>query len=261
MRVAFISDLHLDINRIGKEELVQIKKRIEDLGIKVLFLLGDTFNSFVGYHAARSILGEGASYSLHSIVGNHEFYSDYHGNNKTPLEFNDYVKLDSLQNDIIECDSHTVVLANAWYDYSFNYHASLVFKKAAMNDPVWAGRSDQSISNYFVKQLRDSLVRAKEIGKPIIVGTHFAPHRELLEWKADRNWNITNAFYGSEVLHQIFKEFGVVEGFYGHTHTRKTLEVEGIKYTNVALGYRHEWTTLHQDTTDYILSKLVIKDL
>lgn len=243
MRVGFISDLHIDVNRgYGvKEAITQVC--LEDK-IDRLYLAGDTYNSAQQTLAFEIYMGK-VGVDTRSLFGNHEFYEV--GNKFNEFRSAQYCFPDILPGDI------GVIGVTGWYDYSWARLGSLgQLRKGKTPGGTWSdhrwikypedviGDSATWFLNENVKELKDQSEWLDSLGiKRKIVMLHMVPHYSLLEQSP--NYIYTNAFFGSQVISDLVNEIAPEYCIYGHTHFAKDTRIGNTEYVCRPLGYYFEW--------------------
>lgn len=261
MRIAAISDLHLDINR-DYPVLDRLKEMVEKEGASYLLIAGDIYEDFRMIIREMKALENRSSFKVLYVPGNHDLWSP------DPHAFDvDYIY--SAFRDDERCLSGKCVIDNdvafigdvGWYDYSFGNHhrfSSEMFEKMSYMGRTW----QDSIKNpWTIDNIRRCDIQLEAIsssldkasGRKIVAVTHMLPIREFTVLDARPEWEYFNAFLGTEKLGRLFEERKVSYSISGHVHYRKEEKKNGVDYICPCLGYKSEWKSAkgHEMDLDY----------
>lgn len=254
-KLAIISDLHVDINQLGEDELTQLIEVLQAEGVTRLHLAGDTANQL-----AR-LLATVAFIEKHQLPVTYNF-----GNHELPglrgeAEMEGYGDPRFLNFRTLPLNDRQVLLAfNGWYDYSFALETDQGKILAAKN-LYWYDRhierelSDPATQEVILDQLTSTLDQLAQKQKSVIVATHFVPKREFIVYQQGKyvRWNQLNAFLGSEKTGQLFDQYDNIEQVvFGHTHRRfGDQRIGSTVYSARPFGYFYEWHL----TRDFMLSR------
>lgn len=260
LRVAMISDLHMDINRVNVSmALKQQSEWLTTNQIGVYLIAGDLFNHFnrtLNY--CRSLQAMTPGTTVRFVAGNHDMVND--------------VSFDELEQRLDPTYLHNqyfdvpgtdwrIIGNNGWYDYSFANQlgrkddAFWHWKKAywidgAIKQPL----TDPKRLDLSVNQLTDQFKAARHTKKKILLMTHFVPCESYIRRTADdRFWNMANAMLGSTRTEQVIKDYQIEKVLFGHMHIHPTPRlIEHTTFYNQSVGYgtkrRHEWLTASYET-------------
>jgi Icc-related predicted phosphoesterase len=78
-----------------------------------------------------------------------------------------------------------------------------------------------------------------EATTPVVVVTHHAPHRELLQKNPNPRWTSLNGSYANTMMESI-RDKRIKAWCFGHTHDRQDRVIDGVRYINNARGYPNE---------------------
>lgn len=241
MKVAFVSDLHVDFS--------QPKIHWGDVRADVLVIAGDVANN-IGEEL--KVYRRAAKFFPHVVItdGNHLHYSN--ANQKRTVEdtiaslakqLPDNVHMLGHHKPRIELDGVHFVGCNGWYSFDVDGGdpiANRVRWMEEMNDcrnigfdkieqmPVWdRAVADAELVHKALTEIRDEDA-ALTVPKPIVVLTHTAPHRDMVAWKDDLSWNRSNAFYVNSHMQKVLESpvgQQVTIWANGHTHHPKDMQV------------------------------------
>ena len=233
-RVAFMSDLHIDSNDFGKDELETLLTLIEQRKIQHLHIAGDIAN---GYEKrSQEFLAQlQCQLPVTFSLGNHDMLNLSEEAIK-PFEFQK-----------ISFSKHTLLAFSGWYDYSFVPTISPQ-KHLQTKNLFWFDRrlkrtgSDPEITKKLLQELEQELQKIKQ---PLVIAMHFVPHGQFL--LRHPYFERFNAFLGSQDFHELFRQFPVREVIFGHSHHRiPATTIDTITYHARPLGYIREWELCKQ---------------
>ena len=233
-RVAFMSDLHIDSNDFGKDELETLLTLIEQRKIQHLHIAGDIAN---GYEKrSQEFLAQlQCQLPVTFSLGNHDMLNLSEEAIK-PFEFQK-----------ISFSKHTLLAFSGWYDYSFVPTISPQ-KHLQTKNLFWFDRrlkrtgSDPDITKKLLQELEQELQKIKQ---PLVIAMHFVPHGQFL--LRHPYFERFNAFLGSQDFHELFRQFPVREVIFGHSHHRiPATTIDTITYHARPLGYIREWELCKQ---------------
>ena len=239
MKIAAVSDLHLDINR-NYPVLRVLKDEVEQSGASYLLVAGDITEDFHLASAMMKELDENSSFSVLYVPGNHDLWSPEPSRYKI-----DYIY--SFFNDDERClsgkemvDGDVAFIGDVgWYDYSFGNHLRFtddMFEKMSYMGRTWQDgiknpwtRDNRKRCSLQLDSIENSLKRVKD--KKIIA---------------------VNAFLGSTSFGKMFEDNKVCYSISGHVHYRKEVEKSGVNYICPCLGYYSEWKFAKGHETDLL---------
>lgn len=211
---AVFSDIHLDFNTHSKLKLLD--KIIEN--VDTVINLGDIANS----HDSRKMYFEYIEDNFHGehivLPGNHDFWNQS-GNSKNPYQ---YWLREVPSNTYTVRKNSGAVMGNAFlagfgYDQrcnsvSINSETQMDFSKFRMNR-------------------QDIIETKKNVHSSLYGFSHLCPTTQVnpgfkTDWKFD-NINYREAIKGSPIK----------TWFFGHTHRRVDMKLDGVRYINVSIGY------------------------
>lgn len=233
-RVAFMSDLHIDSNDFGKDEVKTLLTLMEQKKIQHLHIAGDIAN---GYEKrSQEFLAQlQCQLPVTFSLGNHDMLNLSEEAIK-PFEFQK-----------ISFSKHTLLAFSGWYDYSFVSTISPQ-KHLQTKNLFWFDRrlkrtgSDPEITKKLLQELEQELQKIKQ---PLVIAMHFVPHGQFL--LRHPYFERFNAFLGSQDFHELFRQFPVREVIFGHSHHRiPATTIDTITYHARPLGYIREWELCKQ---------------
>ncbi|MDT2814852.1 metallophosphoesterase [Vagococcus carniphilus] len=244
-KLGIMSDLHVDINKLGQFELELLTDLLHEKKITHLHLAGDTANQVAILLDTLSFI-ESKGISTTFNFGNHELPSI-----KKTIEMEDYPDSRFLNHSYKELNDQLVLLGvNGWYDYSFALEKDYD-KIVAAKNLYWYDRiierplNDPDMLVSILKELKYSLDALKNADKQVIVATHFVPKQEFVRYFDGEyeRWNQINAFLGAKATGELLETYdNIQQVVFGHTHRRIDNQViNGTSYSARPLGYFYEW--------------------
>lgn len=256
MRLAIISDLHLDINHFDSVELTLLADILQEINVNHLHLAGDTANKVEKVIETVTFL-EQHGISVTYNFGNHEMP------NLLETEIENYPERHFLNFNTVALGEDKVLLAfNGWYDYSYATETDIK-KIVSTKNLYWydrfikRGADDPTITQQLLTALKIKLDQLQNAGKEVVIATHFVPKREFIVYQKGKyaRWNELNAFLGSDKTGQLLDQYANISlVVFGHTHRRfGEKKINGITYACRPFGYYFEWALTRQFVIDYEL--------
>ena len=237
--VAFMSDLHIDSNNFGEEELETLITLLKDQQVQHLHIAGDIANGF-GETSQKFLAQLQCQLPVTFSLGNHDMLG-LSEEAMRPFEFQK-----------IPFSKHTLLAFSGWYDYSFVPTLSPQ-KHLQTKNLFWFDRrlqrmgSDPAITKNLLQELDQELMR---VNQPLIIAMHFVPHSQFL--LRHPYFERFNAFLGSQAFHELFRQYPVKDVIFGHSHHRiPTTTIDSITYHSRPLGYIREWNLCKQFFEDF----------
>ncbi len=263
MKIAAISDLHLDINRdfdvLGK--LVEI---LNGVSAGMLLAAGDISEDFRKTVRVMEEFEKMSGIRTFYVPGNHDLWSPDPHNYRVDYIYSAFKDDERcLSGKVIEEDGFSIIGDVGWYDYSFGNHERFsleMFDRMSYMNRTWQDayknpwtRDNIRQNEIMLSSIENALKKAGS--RNIIAVTHMLPIREFTVLDARPEWEYFNAFLGSEKLGQLFEKYSVRYSVSGHVHYRKEMMKNGISYICPCLGYHSEWRYAegHEDDLEYHL--------
>lgn len=264
MMLGFISDLHLDINKIDDTTAVNVLVAIIDrYDLDVLVLVGDTYNDFGRTQLlVEAVMKQHGTAKVFFVAGNHDM-----GRGITEEEIEGRYP-NYLHKQYIDLPHSNVRLIghNGWYDYSLSpsvteeagwaFHNGLYFDRVIPQNESDLARTDKAL-----REISQLLIQAQSEQKEIIFVTHFVPIKDDLYDSEDVRIQLVNAMMGSKRLGDRLQEQNNLRAVvFEHQHVNPPIRYyQDVPYVNVALGIkkrRKEW--LNEDLLTAIEEKMYI---
>lgn len=250
LKVLFLSDLHLDVNRqyLKQNLLPALIAFLNEIKPDVWVLAGDVAGDAAYTLELLEAIEKETGVVIKFIPGNHDIWTDKSSSWDGYELFKQHPT--TLIDAPFEIGDYVVVGDMGWYDYSFkpsfmNEEEVTLHKANLWNDARYAkwGMSDQAL----YAQMHDKFEAMLETyrDKKIIFVNHFVPYTDFLLFKQDLSWNISNSFMGSSRLGEMLDTYENIEYVvFGHTHTRfGQFDFGGKTVICNPLGYVGEWQT------------------
>lgn len=262
-RIGFISDLHLDVNKIADEEaLMVLKTAITAKQLDVLVLAGDTYNDFRRTEALVTQLNQEQAVKILFLAGNHDMAR---GSDEVSIEEKHPHYLHKQWFDVANSDIR-LIGHNGWYDYTWApavstaeawaFHQGAYFDRVVPQSETDIDRTDRALL-----EIRALFAQAMHEQKKIVFVTHFVPINDDLRQGADKRFGLIKAVMGSKRIGDMLQaQENVITVVFGHQHINPPVRYYAdVPYVNVAVGIkkrRQEW--LGNDLLSAIEEKMYI---
>lgn len=244
-KLAIMSDLHVDINKLFEPEIKQLVSVLKNNQITHLHLAGDTANTIKRVLETVDVI-ESSGIPVTFNFGNHELPDI-----SNPEKMEDYPDKRFLNLKTKALTTDTVLLGlNGWYDYSYSLESDYD-KIVAAKNLFWYDRmierhmSDPEVTTMILTRLKPILDHLKEEKKQVILATHFVPRKEFIHYHTGEyeRWNQINAFLGSENTGALLDHYPNIQHVvFGHTHRQfNSTQINQTTYTAKPFGYFYEW--------------------
>ncbi len=264
MRVAFTSDIHVDLN--GPVVLDALTRRVRAVAPDVLLVAGDIATGATTYLQTLLALRAAAPRVL-VVAGNHDVWTTPEAAAKGIHSWARLEKLlpalcqeagvELLDAGPVEIDGVGFAGSLGWYDLTTREHV-LDAPMEAYRAGVWGGLrwTDHTYTSWpdeagaqmpmeeVARVLRERLAdHLKALTtRRIVVATHTLPFADQIHRKEHPGWRFVNAFMGSLPLGDVIRnDPRVVLAIAGHTHLHSDLRFGRMRAVVTPLGYRKEW--------------------
>ncbi|MDO5293464.1 MAG: metallophosphoesterase [bacterium] len=269
MKIAVISDLHIDINKNHKvvEELISLCKKKQ---AELLLIAGDISEQAEVTIATVQRIKEELLFPVYYVPGNHDMWNKHEPTKKTEDLYKLFLEDENcLSSGSKQITKDTTLIGEiGWYDYSFGNgrYSKEAFDQMSHMDRTWQdykyndwAKDNQAKCQEFLDKLERQLKACKTKNK--IVMTHMVPIEEFTVQGANELWYYFNAFIGTNKLHELYKKYDVDYGICGHIHYRKALKKDNIMYICPCLNYDTEWVGKEKDVAKELEESMVILDI
>lgn len=262
-RIGFISDLHLDVNKIADEEALKVlKTAILAKKLDVLVLAGDTYNDFRRTEALVAQLNQEQAAHVLFLAGNHDMAR---GSDEVSIEEKHPHYLHKQWVDVANSDIR-LIGHNGWYDYTWasevssaeawSFHQGLYFDRVIPQNETDIERTDRALL-----EMRALFAQAMRDEKKIVFATHFVPINDDLRKGTDKRFELIKAVMGSKRIGDMLQaQKNLLTVVFGHQHINPPVRYyANVPYANVAVGIkkrRQEW--LENDLLPTIEEKMYI---
>lgn len=252
MKIALISDLHIDINK-EYPVLEAVAAEAGDNQADLLVIAGDISENPKQTLSAMKQLQNMCSFPVYYVPGNHDLWNKFCPERTTEEIYDCYLKDEScLSGKAIilgEGNGELAVTGDVgWYDYSL---AEPEYTREMLDAMSISGRTWQDhLYNQWTKDNASQMARSleglerqlKQCGEvPILVVTHMLSGRDFCVPVSQKDWGFFNAYLGSTALEQLYLQYPVRYAVCGHVHYRSQVERNGILHICPCLGYYNEW--------------------
>lgn len=264
MRVAFTSDIHIDLN--GAVVLEALAERVRVVAPDVLLIAGDIATGPKTYLETLLALRAVAPRLL-VVAGNHDVWTTPEAAEKG---LHSWARLEKLLPALceeagahlldaapVEIDGVGFAGTLGWYDLTTREHV-LDAPIEAYRTGVWGGLrwTDHTYTRWpdadggtmameeVARVLRERLEgHLKSLTtRRIVVATHTLPFADQIHRKEHPGWRFANAFMGSLPLGEVIKaDPRVVLAVAGHTHHGSDVRFGRLRAVVSPLGYKKEW--------------------
>lgn len=263
MRVAFTSDIHIDLN--GPSVLDALTTRVRAVAPDVLIIAGDIATGAATYLKTLLALKSVAPRVL-VVAGNHDVWTAPEALAKG---IDSWARLDKLLPALckevgvelldagpVEIDGIGFAGSLGWYDLTTREHV-LDAPMEAYRSGVWGGlrwtdhtyavfqgpsgpMSMEEVAGILRERLAAHLTQLTT--RRVVVVTHTLPFAEQIHRKEHPGWRFVNAFMGSLPLGELIRsDARVVLAVAGHTHLPSDLRIGRLRAVVTPLGYSKEW--------------------
>ncbi len=258
MRVAVISDLHLDENQ-AYPVLERLAEMLSAERANLVLVAGDITECVDVTIDVMDLFEELCGCPVYYVPGNHDLWREERDTRTTDEIYQMFVddfRCLSGKTQVIRCKTGNFALVGdvGWYDYSF---ANEAFSEEDLRLMQYDGRTWQDkLKNQWTDdnlsccemQLERLEKQLKEAGSlPIIAVTHMLPIREFCVPESREMWKYFNGFLGSKKLGELFEKYNVKVSVSGHVHYRKEVMHGNTRYICPCLGYSKEWKLYNEE--------------
>jgi len=272
MKVAYTSDLHVDVTKKNRELLGYLAEELSAIGPDVFLLAGDVSP---GLGELEFTLSAFTSISCRKlfVAGNHDVWSNPSPETRrreTSVKYQSEISAAVQRGGFTYLMDRGAVIdgvafagAMGWFDYSLRNREldSVIvqseyergrFRNLQWNDFVhtdWRGLfpggdySDRIPAGSVAGWMTDSISAQIEDLLPlsprsVIVCTHFLPTRRLIRFSHDPHLDFPCAYLGSDGMEGLIERFPQISHWIaGHIHFKRSLEWSGVRFCTSPVGY------------------------
>ena len=262
MRIACLTDFHIDYGPLNREALPYLAVEIEKAAPDVVAIAGDIATNLNSLAVTLKALSGFARTNVF-VPGNHDVWCRIGEGPKKPgcsrRRYERDLAEASERGGFHYLPSHPLIVNGVgfagtigWYDYSFrrpdlddritlDHYRSKQYGSHQWYDVVCAdwGASDEEVAQSMEADLaRDLDTLTREHAQAIVCVTHHVPFRNCVEYKGFVGWDFFSAYMGSEGLGRIMLDRPSVRlALFGHTHTIYDTQVKHIRCVCPPVGY------------------------
>jgi putative phosphoesterase len=254
MRIGLISDLHVDLNRVGSQAFAgHLAAATARLGVELLLIAGDVSNRWdLTLRTLEEIQGRTGLRVLF-VPGNHDLWNEARAFGEAWGARDSHEALLAFPGNLARGPVELpggwgVAGAMGWYDFGFGHPRFSVeeFERMRIGERLWQDkinarwdRPAREVHRAFLQELERQLSGLR--GLRLILVTHVVPVAEFTVRPPDRLWEYLNAFLGSPEYGELAQRHGVRIAVCGHVHYRRRHQAGQTLYLTSCLGYSHEW--------------------
>lgn len=253
MRVAVVSDIHVDINKDYPvtEFLHQI---LQEKEVDALLIAGDITSDPDQTLQWIHDFAKASQKKIYFVPGNHDLWNGSKLHNSTEEIYQ-----------MLTADEHcicgkTVMLGECallgdvgWFDYSFGNHEKFTtqdFERMSRNGRTWQDflfndwtKHNIQTSDVMIEKLKKRMIdcRKQHAGQKILLMTHMISNEMYRVPEHIGDWSYFNAFLGSKKLERLCVEQKVTYSVCGHVHYRHSEKKDGVVWMCRCLNYHTEW--------------------
>jgi predicted phosphohydrolase len=269
VRLAFISDLHVDVAQ-NAEVVRRIARHVRAVDPDVFIIGGDvTSRGLCDIPWVLDLFRDLRATRLF-VAGNHDLWApptpDHDSRRLLYREIPAIAKkagFHDLATGAVFLDDIAFVGTMGWYDYSFapaepsfpreqlrtKRMGSLVWQDAnyaVFRDPEGRRMSDESVADMLAEDLESQVYEAEERGvNKIVAVTHHLPFRAMVPPPRSGRAAFFQTYLGSDRLGAIIHGSGRCGlALAGHIHHDIDMMVESTRAVTRPLGYPRDWTSL-----------------
>jgi len=229
MKIAIVSDIHLDINSkyVGKDLMPIFICCLKKQEADVIVIAGDLCDNAKDSIAALNRIEGELGKKVLFIPGNHDVW-DKQGGQSAWDRYRQFEKhSSSLLNQPYEItDTHVIIGEMGWYDYSFAKKGvpleNILAHIQDWGDHKWSdwNMEDADLTTKMLHNVEKQVKRYQH--KKIILVHHFVPYKDFLTNSTQyMDWDVYNAFMGSASVGKMIDSYENIEYvIFGHTHDR-----------------------------------------
>lgn len=251
MKIGIMSDLHVDLNNNGKEEVIKCLCRImREHKVEKMLIAGDIANNYLVTLDTLTDIENRTGATCLFVPGNHDLWNTKH-QEKNAWQI--YQALQAFPGNLsrephILNDEWVVIGDAGWYDFSLGAEnfSETDFENMEYNGMLWTdkvfvhwNRPTREVAQFFYDKLKAQLEMYSE--KQIIFLTHVIPHAEFTVKGYKEFWGYFNAFLGSSAYGELVMNYPVQYVVFGHVHHRRKKVINGKTFICNSLGYTREW--------------------
>ena len=287
MKIAFISDLHVDISPESFKLIDPIIDRLFAINPDLFIIAGDiaahtqkfekTLNKFSSLPCKKLL-----------VAGNHDIWVDSPSSLQrgihSGVKYGEIIPQICKRNDFLYLGLEPHLIDGVgfagtigWYDYTMRnktydsrfsietYRNKQYNEKLTWSDHHYAywmngsgnrRKSDEEVTQEMEDSLQKQITSLNHQGADkIFVVTHHVPFSKMLFYPNRLPFDFFSAFMGSEGLGNIILgEHTVTHTICGHSHIKSSLQINHVQAKKSPLGYPHEWRT--DNTSELINERL-----
>lgn len=252
MKIGFISDLHVDMNKLYKlnDYIDTLSRIIDEKQLESLVIGGDIANHYSITISFVEQLQHRSQRPIYFVPGNHDYWEMAESHKQTLKIYDEFTQHPQslIKSPLILNDDTAIIGHNAWYNHA--YHGPQFnedqlergrFKLSTWQDKRhldWQDK-DKEVSKLFADQIEKDILSVK--ANNLILVTHMITIKDYTVPMPNRAFDFFNAFIATDDLDNIYRKYPISTSFMGHVHFRHQKKIEDTRYVVNSLGYYKEW--------------------
>ena len=277
MRIGLISDIHVDLNRIGGEDLVTslLAREAARRSLDILLVAGDISSDYALTLRTIDALEAQSGVRVLFVPGNHDIWNEnYPG--RTAWE-SYYALLEhpgNLARGAVSLGAGWTAVGDlGWYDFAYgdSSFSQADFQRMKFGERTWQDlvksiwdRPTLDMHRHFMDRLEAQLGKtgggagcagdaaagtvnpgsvdhAAPACQKLLFVTHVVQIRDFTVQNPGAEWKYFNAFLGSPDYGDLARRCGAELAVCGHVHYRRQVHTGGTRFVCPCLGYTKEW--------------------
>lgn len=251
MKIAILSDLHIDMNArfVGEELLADLINIVRTKELDILIIAGDLTDHVSTALPIIDELEQSLNIPIYFIPGNHDMWIKQDESSWDSYRAFANHPSSLINKSVVVNEKYVIVGDMGWFDYSLAADGikkeQIRLAREDWGDYKYTSwkMEDAELLDYMLQQLERQLIKYKD--KQVIFVTHFVPYANyLISSNEYMDWDVFNAFMGSSRMGELIDQFDSIEYvIFGHTHERYLPKKVGNKTIICSpLGYIAEPT-------------------
>lgn len=259
MRIGFISDLHIDINREYPVMDVLAGEAAREQ-LELLAVAGDISETpdetVEEMERLEERLRSESGCRLFYVPGNHDMWNINCPQSDSDAIYSRYLGdencLSGRSIRLGDRGGQSFLIGDiGWYDYSFagTQYSREELDGMSISGRIWQDRlynswteDNPGKNRLMLRQIEETMTECEKTpGASFIAVTHMLPIKEFCVPAEQPDWDFFNAYLGSAALGRLYGRHNVKYAVCGHVHYRSRLEKDGITWICPCLGYHTEW--------------------
>lgn len=256
MRIGLISDIHVDLNRIGGEDLVTslLAREAARRSLDILLVAGDISSDYALTLRTIDALEAQSGVRVLFVPGNHDIWNENYPGRTAWESYNALLEHPgNLARGAVSLGAGWTAVGDlGWYDFAYgdSSFSQADFQRMKFGERTWQDlvksiwdRPTLDMHRHFMDRLEAQLEKAAGGGSDpkILFVTHVVQIRDFTVQNPGAEWKYFNAFLGSPDYGDLARRCGAELAVCGHVHYRRQVLTGGTRFVCPCLGYTKEW--------------------